>query len=124
MSNETRPLEPGEMALLRAITRGDWPGAEEVRGQIESARHAGWWFEGSQSFSLVVDPDCPLIPLPSDLIGPTHHRVYEDDEVSGGVLLWVNDGRLTSLEYYWFTPEMPSRLPEPAQLRATSEDQV
>lgn len=42
----------------------------------------------------------------------------EQGQPIGGLLLWLDDdGYIDCVEYYWFTDEMPTVLPTPAQLR-------
>ncbi|WP_152031002.1 hypothetical protein [Agromyces aureus] len=37
--------------------------------------------------------------------------VDESGDAIGGILLWVEDGRLITLEYYWYTDDPPLELP-------------
>jgi hypothetical protein len=46
--------------------------------------------------------------------GPTPVEAWaygSDAEVVGTLLVWVEDGRLSALEFGWVTDEMPTSLP-------------
>lgn len=42
--------------------------------------------------------------------------------VTGELILWIEDGRPSALEYAWYTDEPPSALPEPARVVSESPD--
>jgi hypothetical protein len=104
-----------ERALLEYLLDGDWDGADVARQQLVSARYAGAWFDGSQSFDIDVAPDVTLLAEPDGILDATDRMVFEGETQTGGVMIWARDGRLDSLEYYWVTAEMPTRLPNLSQ---------
>ena len=57
---------------------------------------------------LVVDDVAPLAAVPSRM--PVH-AVVDGDGYDGGLLLFVDDGRLSALEYWWVTEDMPDEFP-------------
>ena len=50
-------------------------------------------------------------PVNVDVVG-------SNGEATGGILLWVEEGRLATFEYFWYAHEPPFQLPSVAQLRA------
>jgi hypothetical protein len=131
----TRPLTPTERTLVEFLLRNDHdPGAETLLAQLETARYAGPWFEGSQSFDIEVPAGAPLDPtldswkggpgpFMSDgrRIGPgaivyMPERPHTDEYSIGEIFLWIENGRMSALEYPWWTDEMPDRLPGVNQL--------
>ncbi|SDZ32742.1 hypothetical protein [Herbiconiux ginsengi] len=116
MTAPSRPLTSEEHALLASLLEGEWEGAEQARLQLDTATHEGWWFTGSKSFDIAVDLDRPLIPRPNGILAPTDRDVYEGDTCTGGVVVWLTEGRISSFEYYWMTDEMPTKLPTPSEV--------
>lgn len=103
------------------------PDAEILRSQIDASEYGEPWFEGSWSFSIVSTDEAPVYPHGESIgggraIGPgvgvheagvTPHR---DENFTGSMFLWLYDGRIGDLEYWWVTDEMPDRLPGLDQL--------
>lgn len=99
----TRDLTPEERAILEFITSGDYEGSEAVRAQVHTARHAGEWSSGDPSFHILTDEACPRIEVGDGILPSTDRPVLDDDgSPGGGVMLWVLDGRIDDLEYYWY----------------------
>jgi hypothetical protein len=51
--------------------------------------------------------------------GPVPGEVWvrdEHGEAIGGLLVWVKEGLISALEYFWITDEPPSRLPSANQV--------
>ncbi|WP_202562897.1 hypothetical protein [Agreia sp. COWG] len=111
-----RDLNHEERTLLALLLSGDWLGAAEARHQLETAKHARHWFEGSLSFDLAIDPHLPLVPVSDGILEPTDRLVYHREALVGGVMIWVCGGRISSFEYYWSTDDMPTALPASHQI--------
>ena len=111
-----RDLTPQERTFLESLLVGRWDGAEEARAQLETAKYWKPWFEGSPSFDLRIDPHGPLIPLPDGILAPSERVVNEGGAAVGGVMLWLSGGRMSALEYYWTSEQMPASLPAPESL--------
>lgn len=118
MASSSRPLTKGQRAVLELLCAGDWPGAAAARSQLAVAKYAGRSHPGDDNcFDIKVLGEVPLIEGPG---GPVYGMIAYDGEEPVGMLdLWVENGRLSSLEHSWFT-ESPGPLPAPEQLRAGS----
>ncbi|WP_413101168.1 hypothetical protein [Streptomyces sp. Inha503] len=60
----------------------------------------------------VLDPFLPA-EIPNGVIPATGVVKDSSGELVGELLLWVSDGRLSALEYSWYTDEAPTALPDP-----------
>ncbi len=120
-----RPLSSDERQLLLQIVEVV-PHSANLLNQIESAQYDEAWFDGSQSFSILVSAAVPPYSLGGVVkagrqVGPGA-TVHEDgsrptnDNFVGEVFLWLIDGRIADLEYCWVTDDMPDRLPRLDQL--------
>ena len=50
-------------------------------------------------------------PLKGFVAGDDIAVIGENGDTVGGIIVWLEDGRLASLEYYWFTDDPPRELP-------------
>jgi hypothetical protein len=109
-----RQLTANELGILKRILEaGDFVGAPVLLAQLTTIRVVG----GISTFlDLAVDgapapagrPDGPV---------PVKALVYgKSRELMGEILVWVTDGYLSSLEFAWFSTDMPSEFPRPEQL--------
>ncbi|MCS5717703.1 hypothetical protein N1027_06090 [Herbiconiux sp. CPCC 205763] len=112
-----RELTSFERELLSLLVLGDWEGAEAAREQLRLAKHAGPWTSGSQSFHVDVESGSPLVSLPDGLLNNTERAVHDGDDCIGGVMLWLQAGRISGFEYYWVTDDPPLGLPTLKQVR-------
>jgi hypothetical protein len=107
----TRPLEPNERAALDALLAGDFDGAPALRMQAATVLAEG----SGLIIDLVVDQALPLAEVATRV--PVGAPVtVEDGSQSNGLLLFVDGGRLSGLEYWWTTDDMPDGFPEPDQI--------
>lgn len=109
-----RPLTADEDAALRWILwLEDFPGADELRAQIAHVR-AVWGRTTELSLEVTGAAPAPVSdgPLPAQAL-----VVGTDDEPTGFIMVWVQDGYLADLEYSWFTETMPTVYPPPDRLR-------
>ena len=99
-----RPLTARERDILDLLLSVEFPGAGELR---EQARSVTAEREG-MVFDLVVQESVPR----ATVVGRTPvQAVVDGDGYDGGVLLFVEDGRLSALEYWWVTEEKPELFP-------------
>lgn len=100
----TRPLSQREHDILDLLLSANFPGVDELRVQAVTvlADREGLIID------LVVDPSQPR----ADVIQRTPvHAVVDGDGYDGGLLLFVDDGTLSALEYWWVTEDPPSEFP-------------
>ena len=102
-----RDLHPRERAALNALLTAEFAGVAELRAQAETALAVG----GALVVDLVVDRS-----LPAANVG---HRIpvqaaVDGEGYDGGLILYVDDGRLSGLEYWWVTEKAPAEFPPPS----------
>lgn len=110
-----RGLEPRERAvLLWILERAPSPCSEGLIAQVDGARVSGGV---PTNLRLTTDTsarpaDCRDGPIPVRAIVDGR-----DGKPVGELIVWVREGRLSGLEYPWYTDEAPTVFPEVAQLR-------
>lgn len=110
-------LTPHESALLERICAGNWRGAEEARAQLVHARWGGKAHDGDACFLIEVPARADVPRIPSHPGGPITTLDVVDGDTSLGMLeLWVEDGRLHSMDYSTFSDTAGEELPEVHQL--------
>ena len=109
-----RSLLSDEDAALRWILwLEDFPGAVELRAQIDHVRAT---FGRTTEIALEVT-DAEPAPVSDGILSVTALVVGSDGEPEGFISVWVEGGYLSSLEYSWFTDYMPTEYPSPDRLR-------
>src|SRR3712207_475871 len=99
-------LTPLELAVVEALVSRDEPGYAELREQLAACRVQSRKMTGAGFYAaLDVDPDTPTAP---DYVGNPlgEGRDFPDDvyadleglQHGAGFLLWLEDGRLETLE--------------------------
>lgn len=104
-STVSRSLSVRERAALDLLLSVDFPGVEALREQALTVTA-----DDGQGMvlGLVVEEGQPV----AQVIGRTPvQAVVDGDGYDGGLLLFVDDGRLSALEYWWVTEEMPTVFP-------------
>ncbi|MCR6489901.1 hypothetical protein M8542_44525 [Amycolatopsis sp. OK19-0408] len=104
----SRELTPREREVLTFLLAGDFPGAAQLRAQAETARVTGQCGCGCPTIDLEVDATLPA----ADLEEPV-----EADAPGGGLILFADEGRLSGLEYWTTSDDVPSELPPVDRLR-------
>lgn len=99
-----RALNPRERDALEALLAAEFAGAAELRAQARTVLAVN----DALVVDLVVDAS-----LPEAAVG---HRVPVQAAVDGaghdgGLILYVDDGRLSALEYWGVTEEQPGGFP-------------
>lgn len=99
-----RPLTDLERDALELLLSADFPGVQQLRVQAASvtAERAGMIID------LVVSEAAPLATV---LSRTPVQAVVDGDGYDGGLLLFVDEGRLSGLEYWWVTEEKLDALP-------------
>jgi hypothetical protein len=120
----TRAFTDRERVLLLTLVSGAEQEAA-MRAQIQESQYGEAWFGGSQSFTIVPigaasgsGGESPLgrTPGPCATVLRDGSKPATGTNLIGEVVLWLEGGRLTDLEYWWVTDEMPDALPDPTQL--------
>ncbi|MDQ2630209.1 MAG: hypothetical protein M3Y75_04420 [Actinomycetota bacterium] len=106
-----RPLSPEESATIRVLLEHeDFPGRDELLGQIPTARVVGRCGCGCATVELAVDRSPAEEALQEPI--PTEATVLDEDGGGiGGMLLFVKDGCLNQLEVYSYEDEPIKSLP-------------
>lgn len=107
-----RPLSDEERRVLDVMLALDFPGAPELRAQVDSAQVSKGCDCGCPSVDLVVQDDAPLATVTTRT--PVNAEV--DGVLGGGLIVFVVEGRLSGLEYYSAEDEKPSVLPALEQI--------
>jgi hypothetical protein len=108
-----RSLNESERQVLALLLAQDFPGAAELREQVDSARVSRQCDCGCPSVDLVVDGDVPHAAVVSRT--PVNAQVAGG--VGGGLIVFVDDGRLSGLEYYSAEDHVPGSWPELDRIR-------
>jgi hypothetical protein len=108
-----RPLSETERQVLGAMLALDFPGAPELRAQVPSTVVSGQCKCGCPSVDLVVEGDLPLAAVTSRT--PVEAEV--DGVIGGGLIVFVDDGRLSGLEFYSAEDSTPSQFPDLDRIR-------
>jgi hypothetical protein len=117
-----RALTDRERAMLTHLLSVSFDGAADLLAQLPFTQATGSWGTtvNSPSIDLQVSPtvrsaDCPDGPIPIEA------NVYDEaGEYVGEFLVWVENGRLSALEYATISDEAPTELPDPAQVTVTA----
>ncbi len=121
------PIEPRlltglESAVVGKLLAEGGVEAGEYLCQVAQAQVVATWGEGSPSVDLVV------LPGPARAAGRAGGIIAEgavsDQHGSpiGELILWVEDGWLSGIEYVWYTDERPAALPDPDQVQVVPSD--
>jgi len=113
-----RPLTREEHEVIEAILSEDVPGVVELRAQLIGMRVLRHWSPaGSPSVDLVTSPGTSRSPLGESILPVDASVVDDNGEYAGELILWLTDGRISSLEYSWVTDSMPRSLPPVRNMR-------
>ncbi|MBE8517484.1 hypothetical protein ILP97_08200 [Amycolatopsis sp. H6(2020)] len=99
-----RPLTPNERTALDTRLAADFSGAAELRAQAATARVIGRCGCRCPTIDLVVDESAPRATVES--------RVpIEADVPDGGLIVFIDEGRWSCLEYWSTADETPAEFP-------------
>ncbi|MCE7001205.1 hypothetical protein LZG04_41255 [Saccharothrix sp. S26] len=107
-----RPLSDREqlvVAKILSVAAGTGP----LVAQLPVARIVS----GPITFlDLAVPDDAPRADLADGLLPITADVTDADGGYIGEILLWIEHGRLSALEYAWVTDDPPTEWPEPERV--------
>jgi hypothetical protein len=106
-----RPLSADERRVILKILEPDFGGVEILREQVSEAFATRNWIEGLPSIDIMVGETVPAAP--GNVASPIDRTlvINESGTTIGFLLLWIEAGRLSGLEYAWVTDEPPTDLP-------------
>jgi len=116
-----RPLRPEERAtLLALLNHADFRGRDELVEQVDAAQAVGGCTCGCATIDLIVDPAAPSAvgtyrPIPNEA-----EVIDAEGEHVGGVIVFTEDGYLSSLEIFTWLDDPINPLPPLEQLRLVS----
>lgn len=119
---EPWPLTGLESAVVGKLLAEGGVEAGEYLCQVSQAQVVSTWGEGSPSVDLVV------LPGPVRSAGRADGIIAEgavSDQYGspvGELILWVEDGWLSGIEYAWYTDERPVALPDPDRVQVVTSD--
>ena len=106
-----RPLTTTERGLLDALLSHDFPGAPELRAQLGRTTATPGCSCGCGTVDLHVPADAA--PAPAGGAAPVEGTVAgPDGRPTGGVLLFVEDGRLARLDISSYGDPLPAPPPD------------
>ena len=116
--DQARPLTSAEEAILRSLLSPDFPGAKELRAQIQEVRVIASCDCGCPTIDLDVPTSVARASVPT-----TRNRTPYEGDVRGpegesiaDIMVFINDGRLSSLEYVTHQEPAPRTWPEVADV--------
>jgi hypothetical protein len=96
-----------ESELLEAFLAHDFPGVEALRAQIPGLIAKRGCKCGCGTIDLIPqDKDLPKSSL-RGLLPVSGHVLDDNGDTVGGVLVFVVDGLLSTLEVYWYDQPIP-----------------
>jgi hypothetical protein len=116
MTDASRPLDADELALLDFLLQADVPGAAQLREQVADARVVGGCDCPCPSVELETPAAAPPAGLPDGLYPVEAEVVPVGEEPAGVVMLFIERGRLSYLEYAWYG-NAPTAWPRLEELR-------
>lgn len=113
-----RPLTENERMVAEKIVRAATiPGIEALVAQLGAAGVRG----GTTMFlDLTVADTAPAAHCPD---GPLPVRAFvtdDRDQPVGEILVWIDRGYLSALEFAWVTDDMPDEWPSPTNVSTRS----
>ena len=111
---EPRPLSPAEREVLDLMLSKDFPGAGSLRSQVPCVQVVGRCDCGCATVSLEVSPEAPrAIPDVRGRVLPVTGYVGPNiDEPKAGIIVFVDEGFLSSLEIYSIAEPAPHKWPD------------
>ena len=111
---EPRALSPAERQVLDFMLSKDFPGAVTLRSQVPYVQVVGRCDCGCATVNLEVAPEAPrATPDVRGRVLPVTGYVGSDIDVpKSGIIVFVNDGYLSSLEIYSMAEPAPHEWPD------------
>ncbi|MEQ7011385.1 hypothetical protein ABN028_35005 [Actinopolymorpha sp. B17G11] len=114
-----RPLSTAERLILDLVLTPEFTGVEQLREQAQSAVVVGCCECGCPTIDLMVPGNPRRTPVAARLAPSEGEVVPTGDEPPGQVILFIDDGELSRLEYVWFD-EPPNEWPDPSRVRVVA----
>ncbi|BDU01053.1 MULTISPECIES: hypothetical protein [Nocardia] len=111
-----RALTDLETSVVTKLLSSNAPGASEYLAQVPYSQVVATWGVGSPSVDLAVRPGAVQASGSPDGIFASGAVTDRNGTPIGEVILWVENGWLSGIEYAWYTDERPHTLPEPGQI--------
>ncbi|WP_280313563.1 hypothetical protein [Nocardia abscessus] len=111
-----RALTDLETSVVTKLLSSNAPGAAEYLAQVPYSQVVATWGVGSPSVDLAVRPGAVQASGSPDGIFASGAVTDHNGSPIGEVILWVEHGWLSGIEYAWYTDERPHTLPEPGQV--------
>lgn len=112
--SEPRPLTGLESDVLTKLLSAG--GAREYLNQIPYCQVIGTWGAGSPSVDLIVGVGVSRADGVGDGIVANGAVTDQNGSAVGEIILWVENGWLSGIEYAWYTDERPRNLPDPDRI--------
>jgi hypothetical protein len=114
---EPRPLSRAEKQVLDLMLSSDFPGAVTLRSQIPSVRVVARCDCGCATVNLEVAPQEPRATDVGNGVLPVTGYVGSDiHQTKAGIIVFVDDGYLSSLEIYSLAEPAPPEWPDLAEV--------
>jgi hypothetical protein len=110
-----RSVSSEEAAVVTAIiSASGLPGArtfiDDLEGAVAMASSKTNWILDIKTPNAGPGADLPNGPLPGRAFVPSN------EDYRGEIIVWVENGHLSGLEYVWITDEPPVRWPRPDEI--------
>ena len=115
---EARPLNDEEKRILGTLLEPEFPGVEELRAQVPHAVVVGCCDCGCPTVEFSVSPTASRSNVKTwPRLAPFEATVKPvESEPPGEIILFVDDGRLSCLEYVSYDDPSPREWPSPDRL--------
>jgi len=111
-----RPLDPNERRVLDLLLRNEVPGAAELRKQAAAVTVVGRCECGCPTVDLAVPKALARAPSAGNLFSIEARVAPLGDEPTGDIILFLEGGVLSSLEYVFYTNNPPDDWPSSDRL--------
>ncbi|MEU2038790.1 hypothetical protein [Nocardia niwae] len=111
-----RTLTDLETSVVAKLLSSDAADASAYLAQVPFSQVVATWGVGSPSIDLVVRPSAVRVSGSPDGIFAGGAVTDRNGEPIGEIMLWVENGWLSAIEYAWYTDERPHALPEPGRI--------
>jgi hypothetical protein len=109
---EPRRLSDAERRILAALLGPEFDGVRALREQAEAAEVVGRCDCGCPTVELRTGGP-PAVALHQRRLSPVEGRIASaNDEPPGEILLFLEDGRLASMEFVYYTSVPPDVWPD------------
>ena len=117
MRLDPRPLTDHERSVLDRVLSSEFDGVLELRDQARDVQVVGRCDCGCPSVDLRANPNRPKAQATGRL-APVELQVRpRADEPPGNIILFLDDGQLSYLEYVYYTDSPPPSWPTADRLR-------